>query len=92
MNLRTLEALRQPIEDQYRTFLLEEWELDLRARVKLSLARRTVEVHCHRIHDERVPLGEPLVYTFTEARDFGPDELSRMLDHVKLVINLNKLI
>ena len=92
MNLLTLESLRRTIGDQYTTFLLEEWELDLRARAKLCLARRTIEVCCHRIHDERVPLGEPLVYTFSEARDFGPAELSRMLDHVKPTINLNKLI
>ena len=92
MNLLTLESLRLPIEDQYRTFLLEEWELDLRARAKLNLSRRTVEVHCHRIHDERVPLGEPLVYTFAEASAFSPAELSRMLDHVRTTINLNKLI
>jgi hypothetical protein len=92
MNLLTLESMRLPIEDQYRTFLLEEWELDLRARAKLNLARRTIEVHCHRVHDERVPLGAPLVYTFAEATTFGPAERSRMLDHVSMTINLNKLI
>jgi hypothetical protein len=92
MNLLTLESLRSTIEDQYRNFLLEEWELDLRARAKLNLARRTVEVRCHRVHDERIPLGEPLVYTFAEAKAFGPNDLSRMLDHVKLTTNLNKLI
>lgn len=92
MNLLTIEALRHPIQDQYNTFLLEEWELDLRARAKLNLARRTIEVFCHRIHDGRIPLGEPLVYTFAEAKSFGPTELSRMLDHVRLTININKLI
>lgn len=92
MNLRTLESLRLGIEDSYRQRLLEEWELDLRAKARLNPGKRTIEVNCVRLHYGRIPLGEPLIYTFSEALNFGPEELERMLNHVRLTINLNKLI
>jgi hypothetical protein len=92
MNLCTFEAMRHSIEDSYRNFLLQEWELDLRARAVLSIVTRTIRVECHRVLDGRVPLGTPLTYTFAEATAFGPAEFARMIDHVRLSINMNKLL
>ncbi len=92
MNLRTLETTRLEIQDQYTSLLLQQNELDIRPRAKLNIGGRVVEVHCFRVWDERVPLGEPLVFTFHHALNFGPDELERMISHVRTTIHLNQLI
>lgn len=95
MNLQALDSLRQNTHSAYIRFLLDEWELDLQPRSKLIPNPYRIEVTCFSTkdaHGERIPLGEPLSYTLTEAARFGPKELERMLEHIRLSINLNKLI
>jgi hypothetical protein len=95
MNLGTLDSLRHHIQNSYLSFLRDEWELDLRPRSKLLLNPPRIEITCFSTKEpveSRVTLGEPLVYTIAEAARFGPEELERMLDHVRISINMNKLL
>ena len=92
MNLQALDSLRQRIHNAYLGALLDEWELELRPRSKLVTKPLRIEVSCFSTKDGRIPLGEPLSYTIAEASGFGPEELERMYAHVRLIINLNKLI
>jgi hypothetical protein len=95
MNLQALDALRRRVHDSYLSYLLDQWELDLRPRSKLLLNPPRIEITCFSTKgtiEQRVPLGGPLVYTITEASGFGPDELERMLDHIRISTNMNKLI
>lgn len=93
MNLQALDSLRQQIHNSYTRFLLDNWELDLRPRSKLVLsAPRRIEVTCYATKDGRTQLGEPLSFTLAEASRFGPEELERTLDHIRISINMNKLI
>jgi hypothetical protein len=95
MNLQALDALRQRIHNSYLSFLLYEWELDLRPRSKLLFNPPRIEITCFSTKDDtasRVTLGEPLAYTLEEAARFGPDERGRMLDHIHIATNMNKLI
>jgi hypothetical protein len=95
MNLQALDSLRQRVHNSYLSFILDEWELDLRPRSKLLLNPPRIEITCFSTKDatgSRVALGIPLVYSITEASEFGPEELGRMFDHIRLSINMNKLI
>jgi len=96
MNLTQLDASRRSLEDSYYQLLLDEWLLDIRPRATLWVARRTIEIRCYHSTpgsgEARVPLGEPLAYSFTEAARFGSAELERMLDHAHVTANLSKLL
>lgn len=93
MNLQALESLRWRISDAYMTAILDSRELDLRPSTKLVLTNpRRIEIRVSSVRNERVPLGEPLVFTIREAQTMGPEILKRMLDHLSIASKLNKLI
>jgi hypothetical protein len=93
MNLQALDSLRTKVHNSYLSFLLDGWELDIRPRSKLVMSHpRRIEITCFSDRDGRIPLGAPLSYTIVEAANFGPAELERMLDHIRISINMNKLI